>query len=81
HTEKWHFLKKTFGIYLQILNRYRLFTGVRSSTLSEQTLAMLPQLLPEIQFTPTPSEYLKNLKRKVHQFYLETLETVQQWIE
>ncbi len=81
HTEKWQFLKKTFGIYLQILNRYRLFTGVRSSTLSNEILSALPQLLPEIQFTPTPVEYLKDLKRKVHQFYLETLKSVQQWIE
>lgn len=81
HKEKWQFLKKTFGIYLQILNRYRLFTGVRSSTLSDETISLLPQLLPEIQFTPTPMEYLKNLKKEVHQFYLETLKSVQQWIE
>ncbi|HPP58075.1 MAG TPA: bifunctional [glutamate--ammonia ligase]-adenylyl-L-tyrosine phosphorylase/[glutamate--ammonia-ligase] adenylyltransferase [Candidatus Hydrogenedens sp.] len=81
HLQKWQFLKKTFGIYLQILNRYRLFTGVRSSTLSEQALSSLPQLLPELQFTPTPSEYLINLKTEVHQFYLETMQTVQNWIE
>lgn len=80
HSQKWQFLIKTFGIYLQILNRYRLFTGVRSSTLSEQTLKNLPQLLPEINFSPNPMEYLNNIKKEVHQIYIETLQKVNEWI-
>lgn len=80
HMQKWQFLIKTFGIYLQILNRYRLFTGVRSSTLSEETLMILPQLLPEIDFSPTPREYLNNIKKEVHQIYIETLQRVKNWV-
>ncbi len=80
HVQKWQFLIKTFGIFLQILNRYRLFTGVRSSTLSEETLMILPQLLPEIDFSPTPKEYLNNIKKEVHQIYIETLQSVKDWV-
>ncbi len=81
YSEQWQFLKETFGIYLKILNRYRLFTGVRSSTLSEQIQNILPQLLPETNFFPTPAEYLQNLKKEVHQFYIETLQIVHKWIK
>lgn len=75
---KWQFLKEAFRTYLKILNRYRLFTGIRSSTLSEQIIELLPQLVPEVNFTPTPMEYLNNLKKEVHQIYEETLDLVQQ---
>ncbi len=81
YTSQWGFLKNTFGNYLQILNRYRLYTGNRSSSLSEETLGILPQLIPEIEFFPTPMEYINKLKKKVHQFYLETLETVISYVK
>lgn len=78
---KWQFLKETFETYLKIINRCRLFTGARSSTLSSEILGLIPELLPEISFVPTPYKYLENLKEEVHQFYLETLGVVQEWVK
>ncbi|HOV33383.1 MAG TPA: bifunctional [glutamate--ammonia ligase]-adenylyl-L-tyrosine phosphorylase/[glutamate--ammonia-ligase] adenylyltransferase [Candidatus Hydrogenedens sp.] len=79
-SQQWTFLKETFDIYIKILNRHRLFTGIRSSTLSEQTLQFLPQLLPEVNLSPSPIEFLNNTKNKVHQFYVKTLQEVKQWL-
>lgn len=81
YSQQWTFLKETFDIYIKILNRHRLFTGIRSSTLSEQTLQFLPHLLPEIDLSPNPMEFLNNTKNKVHQFYIKTLQTVEQWLK
>ena len=80
-SQQWTFLKETFDIYIKILNRHRLFTGIRSSTLSEQTLQFLPHLLPEMDLSPSPIEFLNNTKNKVHQFYVKTLQTVEQWLK